>query len=92
MKYGDEVAVCYDGKWGRRVKGKVIKTHNGHHITVRHPLYADEGVVETRFRRKDRGRYARKRIFSGWVRHSDALMPMLFGAPGDWYSVVKWRD
>ena len=40
VKRGDTVAVCYDGKWARREKGVVVKTHNGHHITVQFKLYA----------------------------------------------------
>lgn len=33
------MAVCHDGKWGRRVQGEVTATRNGHHIQVsfQHP-------------------------------------------------------
>ena len=89
MKRGDTVAVCYDGKWARKVKGEVIRQHNRHHITVRHKLYADDVIVETRFRATRR---KSRRGFAGWVRTDCALMPMLFGAPGDWYRVYKWRQ
>lgn len=101
MKRGQKVAVCYDGKWGRRVPGIVTGTRNGHHIQVRFvPRYTDdEKEIEAWFRAKKRGRkYGRApKYFGGWVRSDNALMPILFPlfgatAPGDWYTVHKWRE
>lgn len=57
MKRGQKVAVCYDGKWGRRVPGIVTGTRNGHHIRVRFVPYCseDEKELEAWFRAMAKG-------------------------------------
>lgn len=66
MKRGTLVAVCHDGKWGRRVKGVVIDTRRGHHIKVRFPNPDDEvgGDVEFWARVRPTVRYQRRRQVS----------------------------
>lgn len=94
MKRGQTVAVCYDGKYGRRVKGVVTKQHNGHHVTVRFTPWPDgDKEVEIKFRQR---KHRNHKFFGGWARYADALMPVLFPmfgatAPGDYYSVLKWK-
>lgn len=97
MKYGNKVAVCYDGKLSRSVEGMVTKTRNGHHIKVRFPLWAEEEekIVECWFRVK-RSWKKRVKYYAGYVRHENAFMPKLAGwlgqeIPGDYYAVYKWR-
>lgn len=90
MKWGQKVSVCYD-----------TGTRNGHHIRVRFVPYCseDEKELEAWFRALTKGHSfgGAPKYFGGWVRHDDSFMPKLlpmFGAsaPGDWYSVHKWRD
>ena len=95
MKRGNEVAVCYDGKYGRRVKGVVTKQHNGHHITVRFTPWPDGAKeVDVRFRQL---KYGNRKFYGGWARLEGAMMPMIFPmfgatAVGDYYTVLKWRE
>jgi len=91
MKRGTLVAVCHDGKYGRRRQGVVIGTRNGHHIKVR--FTAPEGtVVEAWFRKgapaectfvQKRKPYTTFSIrFSGWV-------DIKYFCP--WFAIYKWR-
>lgn len=92
MKRGQAVAVCHDGKWGRRVKGEVIETRRGHHIKVRFE-HCDAGVVEFWCRinrviryRKRQGCIvwsARPKYFAGWV-DIDWFCP--------WYVIHPWKE
>lgn len=95
MKYGDKVAVCYDGKLGRRVPGIVTKTRNGHHIRVRFTPYLsdDNQPVEAWFRVDNIAEFGfgKRKRFCGWAQYDGMLMPMLMGFKGDWYSVWKWK-
>ena len=92
-KLGQKVAVCYDGKWGRRVMGEIIATHRGSAITVRFQEWAGESILTHKFRRR-----ARKKIFGGpphywggYVPVADSLMRSLWGASGDYYAVWEWE-
>lgn len=94
MKRGDFVAVCYDGKWGRRVKGQVIATHKGSRILVRFPEYANEdNIIEHWFRvRKLLTIWGGPRKnYAGYVQVEKSIMRGLFGMPGDWYTVWPWN-
>lgn len=92
MKVGQEVAVCYDGKYGRRVKGVVIKQHNGHHITVRFEPWAgddDNKPVEVKFRRGHNNRH-----WEGYHKEVEcSIHRSLCGLPGDYYSIKgRWIE
>lgn len=93
MKRGDYVAVCYDGKWGRRVRGEVIATRKGSRILVRFPEWANEdNILEHWFpvrRLKTRFGGPRKN-YAGFVPVEKSIMRGLFGMPGDWYCVWPW--
>ncbi len=88
MKRGTKVAVCHDGKWGRRVAGEVIATRQGHHILVRFEF--DDKVVEfwarrvpaVRYMQGRNGSYRSKRpvSYAGWA-DIDYFCP--------WFSVWK---
>ena len=95
MKRGTLVAVCHDGKWGRRVQGEVVGTRNGHHILVRFPNPEDGTNVEfwARLNRPIRKRRVREteyyiavqpkrpKYFSGWA-DIDYFCP--------WFAVYPW--
>lgn len=94
MKRGDSVAVCYDGKWGRRVKGEVIATRKGSRILVRFPEYAnEENVIEHWFkvRRLPTIWGGPRKNYAGFVQVEKSIMRGLFGMPGDWYCVWPWN-
>lgn len=93
MKRGDFVAVCYDGKWGRRVKGQVIATRKGSRVLVRFPEYAnDTNILEHWFPvRKLKTKFGGPRKnYAGFVQVEKSIMRNMFGMPGDWYSVWPW--
>lgn len=77
MKRGDSVAVCHDGKWGRRVQGEVVATRKGHHLKVRFPHPDDGTPVEFWARRRP----GRRVYFAGWADIS-------YFCP--WYAVRPW--
>jgi hypothetical protein len=95
MKRGIAVAVCHDGKWGRRVKGVVIGTRKGSFIKVRFPHPADDTPVEAWFRviptihhrQVKRSRWGATitgknyKHFGGWV-------DIQWFCP--WFAVYKW--
>lgn len=95
MKRGTIVAVCHDGKWGRRVKGEVIATRRGHHIQVQFPHPETGEPVEFWARKGRTVHYCRNKpgsciywhkhyaYFSGWA-DIDWWCP--------WYKVLPWRD
>ena len=98
MKLGDKVAVCHDGKWGRRVAGTVVATKNGHHIKVAFPHPSDGNTVEFWVKKTSTVHYRlTKEIdelssivylknyshFAGWA-DIDWFCP--------WYSVYKWKE
>ena len=94
MKRGNFVAVCYDGKWGRRVKGEVIATRKGSRILVRFPEYANEdNIIEHWFKvRKLPTKFGGPRKnYGGFVQVEKSIMRGLFGMPGDWYTVWPWN-
>lgn len=94
MKRSDSVAVCYDGKWGRRVKGEVIATRKGSRILVRFPEYANpDNIIEHWFPvRKLKTKFGGPRKnYAGFVQVDKSIMKGLFGMPGDWYSVWPWN-
>ena len=93
MKRGDHVAVCYDGKWGRRVKGEVIATRKGSRILVRFPEWAnEENIIEHWFPVRKLGSKwgGPRKNYAGFVQVEKSIMRGLFGMPGDWYSVWPW--
>lgn len=66
MKRGDIVAVCYDGKWGRRVRGEVLATRQCSRILVRFESYAESAIVEHWFKLCNRKtKYGGKRKYYG---------------------------
>ncbi len=95
MRYGDEVAVCYDGKWGRRVKGRVLCGKKGTMILVEFQQRGEETILQHWFRRRRGGKNTlggKQYYFGGFVPVDGSLMRSLFGTPGDWYSVWKWEE
>lgn len=60
MKRGDKVAVCHDGKWGRRVEGEVVATRNGHHVKIRFFHPGTDAWVEFWARKQPSIRYRRQ--------------------------------
>jgi hypothetical protein len=97
MKRGTVVAVCHDGKWGRRVKGVVVETRKGHHIKVKFPNPASETEEEVEFwaRRSPAVRHERRKPGSCIIY---SKRPVTFGGWADieyfcpWFAVSKWRE
>ena len=91
MKRGDQVSVCYDGKWGRRVEGTVLATDRGGRILVRFVPWASdlENPVDHWFhvRRRSTRYGGPRKYFAGFVPVQDSLMRNLYGTHGDWYEV-----
>lgn len=85
MKVGTQVAVCHDGKWGRRVSGTVVKQRNGHHIQVMFCLPGEDKPTLFWARRipAQHGRWSRGHYWGGWA-NADYFMP--------YFSVHKWKD
>lgn len=93
MKRGTIVAVCHDGKWGRRVQGEVVATRRGHHIQVRFPhpetdepvLFWARKLPTIHYQRQKHGSCIsygdRRAYFGGWAA-IDWFCP--------WYSVHGW--
>ena len=83
MKRGKKVAVCHDGKWGRKVQGEVVATRRGHHIKVSFPRPESGEPVEFWARKMPTIRHSGKRYayFGGWA-SIDWFCP--------WYAVHKW--
>ena len=81
-KKDDEVVVCYDGKWGRRVKGTVLQ-RRGFAIQVRFKEYAEDNILTAWFVRTS------PHSFGAFVKVENSLMKMAFGCKGDWYSVYE---
>ena len=83
MKRGKKVAVCHDGKWGRKVQGEVVATRRGHHIKVSFPRPESGEPVEFWARKMPTIRHSGKRYayFGGWA-DIDWFCP--------WYAVHKW--
>ena len=94
MKRGDTVAVCYDGKWSRRVKGIVLATRQTGRIQVRFNSYDDDTETTKWFPRRSRPhRHGGKPFYyGGHVTDDTSLGSVLFGMPGDWYSVYEWEE
>lgn len=90
MKRGAKVAVCHDGKWGRRVQGEVVATRRGHHIKVRFP-HPESGELSSFWARViPTVRYNRNKPPS-CIHHGKQYKH--FGGWADiyWFSVHKWR-
>lgn len=87
MKIGQVVAVCHDGKWGRRVKGVVTGTQRGLYITVQFQNPNTGEPIEFKARRRDdntrRRRSQQHYKYGGWV-DIDYFFP--------WYGVYTWKD
>lgn len=82
---GMEVAVCYDGKWGRAVRGQIVKPAM-YGFVVRFLPWANENAGEVEMNivwHKKQG------LYGGWLagRGEAGIMAGL-GACGDWYSVL----
>jgi hypothetical protein len=96
MKRGQTVAVCYDGKWSRRVPGHILATKHGYKILVEFMEWAgEEGTEPIRhwFRvRPAKRRWRQEKFFAGYVPVKKSIMEHLFGAPGDYYAVYKWEQ
>jgi len=80
-KKGDFVSVCYDAKWGRARRGKVIQ-RRGFAILVEFPEY-NKNVVTAWFVRTSSD------SFGAFVKVEESLMRAMFGLKGDWYSVFS---
>ena len=82
MKIGTQVAVCHDGKWGRRVEGVVIGTRRGHHIKVK--FLSRDGQHQEFWARviPTTHKWSNYKHFGGWV-NTDDWCP--------WYAVYKWK-
>ena len=93
MKFteGMPVAVCYDGKWGRAVEGRITSVGPGakrgepEWVKVRFLPWKNEeaGFVELLFEPNDRGWYG------AWLTGPGerGILRML-GCQGDWYGLV----
>lgn len=98
MKRGDKVAVCHDGKWGRRVLGEVVATRNGHHIKVAFPHPENDSVVEFWARKEKPVRYQQIKQRNGYCKIICLKSYTYFGGWADidwfspWYSVHKWKE
>lgn len=97
MKIGKTVAVCHDGKWGRRVKGTVVGTKNGYRIKVRFRNPDTGEDVEFWFRKRPTIHY-RKEVFlrecfsviyMECYAHYDGWVDINWFMP--YFSVHKWR-
>ena len=90
MKRGTPVAVCHDGKWGRRIKGEVVETRNGHHIKVRFE-HGTCGVVEFWCRYDAPIRYRKRSGCITWSKR-----PKRYSGWADiewfcpWFVIYKW--
>lgn len=42
LKKGSKCWVCYDGKFGRRTLGEVIRTRQQHHVLVKSTLWGSD--------------------------------------------------
>ena len=91
FKVGETVAVCYDGKWGRRQEGLVVANCKGRRALVVFDTYVDNEPKVHWFRVKNYGRRwgGRGKKIAGYVPVEDSLMKALFGCPGDYYVVYK---
>jgi len=78
---GETVRVCYDGKAGRAVPGKVLKRRKNK-IQVEFCEWAENNPPITWWfeRQNDQS-------FGSFVNVEQSLMKAAFGCPGDWYSV-----
>ena len=79
----DKVFVCYDGKYGRRQVGIIIKRQPST-LTIKFHDNISEKDIVFKVNRKRGNQY------NGWAIHDDTLMDRLFGSnrcPGDYYSV-----
>lgn len=86
-KKNDVVNVCYDGKLGRKVEGKVI-SRKGFAVLVEFIEWASDShkKVQNWFVRTSPD------SFGGYLRVPDSFMKTLVGTPGDWYSVYDIND
>lgn len=95
MKRGTQVAVCHDGKWGRRVQGEVVATRNGHHVKVRFPHPMTGSPVEFWVRKRPAVRYRRERT-TGCITTIRLKSPASFAGWADieyfcpWFAVYPW--
>lgn len=83
---GEQVWVCYDGKYGRRVDGTVLK-NRGIAIEVEFKEWAkpNDPLIRSWFiRRGDM-----ENTYAAWVKVKNSLMQKLFGAKGDYYCVCQ---
>lgn len=96
MKIGQTVAVCHDGKWGRRVKGEVVSTRHGNRILVKFQHPNNEEVTVHLWARWHNTVHYKKRkhnscvsygkqygYFAGWA-DIDLFCP--------WFRISKWSD
>lgn len=89
------MAVCHDGKWGRRVKGVVVDTRKGHHVKIKFPNPENGSDVEFWARIIPTIRYKRKKVNScivhlGLYKHFAGWADIDYFCP--WFSVYKWNE
>lgn len=89
MKRGQKVWVCYDGKLCRASPGVILKTHRGWRVLVEFIPYGGEELMQVWFRMRRVWRY--HKAYEAFVRHEYTFMDKLFGLPGDYHSLVKWK-
>ena len=99
-KTGEKVWVCYDGKGSRRVPGKVVFSL-GLFILCRFKEWAKGEEIITAwfpiiyYHDKDYKKHGKRvdtfiyKSYGKFVKVKHSLMKLLFGASGDWYSVVS---
>lgn len=75
LRRGTVVGVCYDGKWGRAVKGTVVSADKRRTVVSFLPWPSGEKPVTVRFIEG-----------GGWA--PPELMGSMFGLRGDWYRIV----
>ena len=105
MKIGQEVAVCQDGKWSRRVKGVVVATKNGYKIKVRFTYGYDEETthaIEVWFKVRGTIKFMKKPHGSKYggvyyaKRYKDFAGWVNDEAAKDWwcpwFRVAEWED
>ncbi len=97
MKRGDKCFVCYDGKYGRRVIGTVIKNDRNRLILIEFKSYDDDlGIVKSWFRKHKSDKQfslskkPRRGVWETYHNHNEPSIHMsLFGLKGDYYSAFK---
>jgi hypothetical protein len=91
-KKDDVVYLYYDGKWGRRVVGKVLRVR-GFMIQVEFVPWASDNKEKVinwfpRCRKSRKNRFEDGNRFAGYLKgEGEGGVMKWLGLPGDWYSV-----